>query len=291
MELKMLDGLTIGSVLAGVLGTLAVVWLEKMTALAKGHRTLGRLLFLASNKFLWRLIAAAFISVLTAWVLSATAPALGFQVSTPLAALIIFGLLSISLQWRFSNIGIHSAQSSVASGTNYSSALSLCRDNFSFLGTGAYKLVSEPRFKETLLRCNDSQNPIRLLLSSPDNPLIRQAEQRAGVAPGTYRHNLISSLKMLSELRKERSAKFEVRFYKSETERDFENFRMMFIDDDVLLLSYNIYGNRDTGRNTPQLVLFKSSMKSSAGGFYAAFRGYFERLWNSSEPWDFHDYV
>jgi hypothetical protein len=96
---------------------------------------------------------------------------------------------------------------------------------------------------------------------------------------------------MLSRLREERSAKFEVRFYKSETERDFENFRMMFIDDDVLLLSYNIYGNEDAGRNTPQLVLFKSGMKSSAGGFYAAFRGHFERLWNSSDPWDFHEHV
>jgi len=215
----------------------------------------------------------------------------GVAVNALVVGLIIFSLLSISFQWRLASIGIHSAQSSVSSGTDYSAALNLCRDNFALLGTGAYKLVSERDFEQTLLKCTNSRNPIRLLLSHPDNPLIRDAEQRAGVAPGTYRHKLVSSLEILQRLRKERSANFEVRFYKVVTERDFENFRMMFIDDDILLLSYNVYGNEDAGRNTPQLVLFKSGMKSSSGGFYSAFRGYFERLWNSSNSWDFKEYV
>jgi hypothetical protein len=68
-----------------------------------------------------------------AWASSLISPYFGLQVSMPLAGLIVFALLSISLQWRFASIGIHSAQHSVAGGTNYSSALNLCRNNFSFL--------------------------------------------------------------------------------------------------------------------------------------------------------------
>jgi hypothetical protein len=247
--------------------------------------------FLTCNKFSWRLIGAAAVSAFMAWLSDILASYFEMPLNVPFAGLTIFSLLLISFQWRLANVGIHSAQSSVAKGTDYASALNLCRDNFALLGTGAYKLVSERHFEQTLLRCNKSQNPIRLLLSNPDNPLIRDAEQRAGVAPGTYRHKLVGSLAILKRLREERNANFEVRFYKAETERDFENFRMMFIDDDILLLSYNIYGNEDAGRNTPQLVLFKSGMKSSSGEFYSAFRGYFERLWSSSDPWNFNQYV
>lgn len=265
--------------------------LARLLDSTKRHRFFGRIFFLVSNNFLWRLAGSAGASALVALLLSMLSSYFGVAVNALVVGLIIFSLLSISFQWRLASIGIHSAQSSVSSGTDYSAALNLCRDNFALLGTGAYKLVSERDFEQTLLKCTNSRNPIRLLLSHPDNPLIRDAEQRAGVAPGTYRHKLVSSLEILQRLRKERSANFEVRFYKVVTERDFENFRMMFIDDDILLLSYNVYGNEDAGRNTPQLVLFKSGMKSSSGGFYSAFRGYFERLWNSSNSWDFKEYV
>jgi hypothetical protein len=160
------------------------------------------------------------------------------------------------------------------------------------LGTGAYKLTSENNFEKTLLRCNDdNQHPVRLLLSNPENPLIAEAERKADVVPGTYRQNVIRSLRNLKRLKNERNARFEVRFYKAEKERDFENFRIMLIDDDIMLLSYNVYGKNAVGRDTAQIVLFKSNMTSSSDNFYFAFQGYFERLWASSDSWDFETYV
>ena len=49
----------------------------------------------------------------------------------------IFSICLLTTQWRFARIGIHSAQPSVAKGTNYKESLRLCKDQLSFLGKRA----------------------------------------------------------------------------------------------------------------------------------------------------------
>lgn len=169
-------------------------------------------------------------------------------------------------------------------------SLNLCRNGFWFLGTGASKLTSTPNFEETLLRCSNATGNVRFLLSTPDNKIIENAEMQSGVTPNTYRGGIIKSLKVLSSLKRDRALNFEVRFYKGDTAKDFEDFRMMFIDGETLLLSYNVYG-RDRGLKTPQLVLKKSAFSSEESSFYYAYQSHFERLWESSQPWDFQEYV
>jgi hypothetical protein len=293
MELINFDGLTLGSVVASV-GATIVIWL--ITQLARWTtkiRLLSRIYFLFANKFLWRMFASIVCSLLVA-IVAGHVPLeiFGQPLNAPFIGALTLSFLLMYSQWNFARIGLHAAQTSVTAGTDYRAALDLCRDSFSFLGTGAFKLTSEKNFEETLLRCNsDNEKPVRLLLSTPDNPLITDAERKAGVTTGTYKENVIKSLRNLKRLKDEKNARFEVRFYKAETERDFENFRIMLIDDDIMLLSYNVYGRNSAGRKTPQTVLFKSSMTSSSDNFYFAFQGYFERLWASSASWDFQTYV
>jgi hypothetical protein len=292
MELAGLDGLTLGSVVASVIASLLVLLVTALSGWATRHRLIGRIFFLSFNRFVWRFSLLAFCSTLIAVLTSKYAQTfLGKPLNAPFVGALTFAILSLFYQWKFAKMGLHAAQSSIANGTDYRAALDLCRDSFSFLGTGAFKLTSQPNFEETLLRCNNDHAPVRLLLSNPENGLIADAERKAGVAPGTYRHNIIQSLTNLKRIKQDRNVQFEVRFYRAEAARDFENFRIMLIDDDILLLSYNVYGKNADGRSTPQAVLFKSNMMSSSDNFYFAFHGYFERLWASSTSWDFEQYV
>lgn len=293
MELINLEGLTLGSIIAGILSPAAIVVASQIAKWSGKVRFLGRIAFLVSNKFSWRLAASIIFSVAVASVAHLFSLRLfGHPVNAPFAGALTMVFLLLYWQWKFAKIGMHAAQLSVTRGTNYREALDLCRDSFSFLGTGAFKLTSEKNFKTTMLRCNaDNQRPVRFLLSNPENPLIAEAEKKAGVSPGTYKQNVVKSLRNLKRLRDDENARFDVRFYLAEKDRDFENFRMMLIDDDILLLSYNVYGRDEAGRSTAQIAFFKSAMTSSTDNFYFAFQGYFERLWQSSPAWDFKEHV
>ncbi|MBB2964473.1 hypothetical protein [Methylobacterium sp. R2-1] len=290
MELTSLDGLTVGGLLVNIasggiiyLGARLASWLTK-------NRVVGKIAFNLANKFVPRTCVLFTVSLILGFI-SAKASVLfnGKSLDPLVVGPLTFSISMIYIQWRFARIGLHAAHLSVEQGTDYAAALSLCRDSFLFLGTGAYKLTSAQNFDETILRCNHGVTPVRFLLSTPDNRIIANAELQADVAPGSYGDNVRRSLRKLRSLRLERGARFEVRFYKAETLRDFQNFRMMFIDDETLLLSYNVYGRGD-GRHLPQQVILKSST-SATDNFYFAYRGYFDRLWESSDPWDFSRYV
>jgi hypothetical protein len=214
----------------------------------------------------------------------------GWRVSGAAAGATFYTVSLVSVQALFAKVGIHSAELSVQSGTDYSASLSLCKNYFWFLGTGASKLSSSEHFVDALVRCSHASGQTRFLLSMPDNKIINSAEQMAEAVPGAYRHGIIRTLTILKELRERRGLNFEVRFYSGETERDYENFRMFFVDDDVLLLSYNVYGRGD-GRQTPQLVIRKGFLSGETEGFYHAYRSYYARLWDSSRQWDFNQYL
>jgi hypothetical protein len=190
----------------------------------------------------------------------------------------------LQMQWQFAAIGIAAAQTSIKNGTNYEASLALCKDQLAFLGTGAHKLTQAKNFEDVIKRVNDSTDPVRLLLSCPQNEEIAEAAKLAGQPSGQYSRNITESLARLARLRKQRCANIQVRFYK-----DLQPFRMMFVNGSILLLSYNNYGKGD-GSQSPQLVLMKSNIFIKNDETYSAYKQYFEKLWNRSEAWNPDDY-
>lgn len=120
-----------------------------------------------------------------------------------------------------------------------------------FLGIGASKLTSSPEFIEAVTRCNRADVPIRFLLTKPNNQMLELAARQKGLDPVKYRQKVEDSLRALQRLKKNSGMNIEVRFYPSE-KRDMPLFRMMFINDSILLLSYNIFGEGD-GSQLPQI--------------------------------------
>lgn len=291
MELINWDGLSLGSVVAGLIPTPLLYFFGRFLRWSARNKLAGRFFFTVRSSPFYRLCALLVISVLIGLCTSLLSPRIsGVQVS-PLISGVTFLLVSlICIYFLYAKVGIHGPELSVESGTDYTTSLHLSRNYFWFLGTGASKLSSSKAFEETILRCSHNSGRTRFLLAAPDNKIIREAEQRADAVPNAYRRGIIRSLQILKTLHDDRRANFEVRFYSGDTARDFENFRMFFVDDDILLLSYNVYGRGD-GRKTPQLVIRKGSVSGESEGFYHAYRSYYERLWASSRIWDFREYL
>jgi hypothetical protein len=71
-----------------------------------------------------------------------------------------------------------------------------------------------------------------------------------------------------------------VRFYEARTERDYQQFRLMFIDDTICLLSHTVWDTSD-GSNNPQIVLV-SRRSARTRQIFSAFSDYFERVWSDA---------
>lgn len=291
MELNSMDGFTLGSLLVNLISAPLLFLLSQLFQFLVNTTHLVRLRTVILSNYVLR--GGAFLlgsAACVAAVALMNTYILHIKIDYLFLGLLMFLIILLARDWRFSRIGIAGAEKSVASGTNYESALSLCRDGFSFLGTGAYKLTTSDGFESALKRCNRNPAKVRLMLSPPDNAILAEAERQAGVTEGTYKKNVVESLKILKRLHDERSLHFEVRFYSARTARDFENFRMMFVNDDLLLLSYNAYGQGD-GRNIPQLIVNQKAASKSWENFYYPFKNYYERLWETADQWDFEKYV
>jgi hypothetical protein len=290
MELVSFKGLDFGSVVAGVISIVLASAIYRAISSLENYSIISRSVFYLRNIFYYRILISIMISLLTA-ILIYYSPIIGVDVNSnaTMAFFIALSALTLWQEFSYARIGLSSAQKSVASGTNYDAALRLCRDGFWFLGTGAAKLTSSPEFENTIRRCNHT-GKMRILLSTPDNNMLEEAERQANVTPGSYKRSVLSSLRKLKQYHEERSYVFEVRFYPSNSKRDVQDFRMMFIDHELLLLSYNAYGMGD-GRNAPQLVLTKSRLASTKSNFYFPYENYYDKLWAESKIWDFIEYV
>jgi hypothetical protein len=115
--------------------------------------------------------------------------------------------------------------------------------------------------------------------------LIGAAKQK-NVNPKEYKKRVQESLERLASFKLDRGMNIEVRFYPSLANRDLQLFRMMFINDELCLLSYNVIGEGD-GSQLPQLHLTNFTHTRNVESFYYPFREYFEKLWVDSLPWDF----
>lgn len=190
--------------------------------------------------------------------------------------------------WRelrpFWHAGIGCVDPSVTAGTDYDAALRLCTNRMELLGIGAHKLTTSTEFEAAVRRCSHPTQPIRLLLAHPDHKILEEAAQKKGVDVNTFKKNVRESLACLADLRLNRQINIEVRFYPRNRNSDVPIFRLMFVNEDLCLLSYNVMGEGN-GRDQPQMHLRRHVDKREIESFYFAFRCFFDNLWSSSTEW------
>lgn len=189
---------------------------------------------------------------------------------------------------RSTSVGVIAIDAEIRKGTDYKKALRLCRTELQFLGTGAAKLTGQQEaFEEALSRCRQDK-PIRFLLMKSDAPILEEAAKRAQRDSSEFRRIVRESLRKIAEVKEKRSLnKLEVKFYKEEQ----QPFRLMFINDSICLLSYNVFGRGD-GSQLPQIHIARARAgKHVESTLYYPLLEYYNRLWEKAKRWDFKEYL
>ena len=124
---------------------------------------------------------------------------------------------------------------------------------------------------------------MRFLLIHPANEVLRHAAERKGVAPGEYRRKVEESLRILAQLRDQKHFNIDVRFYVEEGE---PLFRLMFINDQLCLVSYYVFGEGD-GSQLPQMYVQRFQDRRDTDSFYHPLKVYFDKIWNRAARWDY----
>jgi hypothetical protein len=186
--------------------------------------------------------------------------------------------------------GIGRVDPSIEEGITPNESLGRCKNNFRFLGIAANKIVNCKNFNASIKRCHKAGEPIRFLLSSPDNPLLALMATRAGKEKSAFVEMIKTSLRELKKFKEGSGYNIEVCLYKSVDDCGPPVFRLFFIDNKSVLVSYYRMGEGD-GLQMPQLLINKHENESEVKNFYFAFNQYFNSLWANSEQWDFEKYV
>jgi len=182
--------------------------------------------------------------------------------------------------------GICKVDPQIAKGLQPVDALKSCKNNFKFLGIAANKFIFASEFEAAVRRCNRTGDSIKFLLSSPENPIIVQMARRAKRGEDDFRNMINSTLKKLKMLTEDHGYNIEVRLYRSTGDSGPPSFRLFFVDNTEVLVSYYLMGEGD-GSLMPQLLIKKPVGKSEVNNFYFAFDHYFNSLWAESMPCDF----
>ncbi|WP_411825622.1 hypothetical protein [Luteolibacter sp. AS25] len=184
---------------------------------------------------------------------------------------------------RLANAGIVGIDSHISKGIDYKKSLNLCKNDLFFLGVGAAKLNENPKELEAAIRRSaNPANPVKFLLCSPTSPQLAAFASRAGVDKDTYSRAVEASIKSLKNLRDEKNLNIEIRLYNASSEYLMPKFRLMFINGDVCLMSYTIFGE-GLERNLPQYWIRQWQGKGDKTTLYYALNMYFEQLWMSSK--------
>jgi hypothetical protein len=197
-------------------------------------------------------------------------------------------ILTILLAYRYNLqtiIGLRNIDRNMKHGITPDKALAMCNNNIMFLGIAANKLISSPEFEKAIKRCNRSTKSLKFLLSHPDNVMLKHAASRAKKDVTEFKDKVVYSLNKLKRLKQDHGYNIEVRLYKSVGESGPPSFRLFFIDEASVLVSYYILGEGE-GLQMPQMQLIKSKRKRDTESFYYAFEHYFNALWASSEEAD-----
>jgi hypothetical protein len=179
----------------------------------------------------------------------------------------------------YDDLGIGSAFRSTQLGVGFEESLGLASSSLDFLGIGGHKLTEKMEaFEAMMRRCAVGGKTVRLLLSHPDNPLLQTLAVRNDKVPNRYSRNVKDSLKRIARLKTDASLNIEVRFYPHQKHRDFQIFRLMFIDNSVCLWSWTVW-DQSMGRDNPQVILLNRAEGGPERSAYHAFQDYFNRLW------------
>jgi len=250
--------------------TLARWWVSRMSRTDPRNRKMGMAM------------------IATLWVVS---NAIYWLFGLPFFTLFVFAITLVSgwvcyrELYQFWRIDLVGADAQTRDGIDYEKSLRMCATSLDFIGIGASKLTGlQIAFEEAVNRCDRPGRPIRLLLSRPDSEGLRRIARKAGTDPGAYQRRVRQSLEAIARL-KEQEKNLQVRFYK-----DFPAFRLMFINDEILLAGHYVLGKGD-GTQTPQLHIAKTRASRDINSLYYAFQEYFESIWEDSEVWDFKAYL
>jgi hypothetical protein len=201
-----------------------------------------------------------------------------------LYVLTIFAVLISSYRTvrSFSRIGIIDAYPTTVGGIDYAAALKMAVKSIEFLGIGADKLSTEPEFEAAMRRCGANGQTVRFLLSPPSNPVLERMERRNGTRAGAYRERVIESTLRIAKIRKEWDLSIEVRYYSAKHDKDFQRFRLMFINEETCLWSWTPWGEH-RGRDNPQVVLAHCDLNTGISSAYKAFKDHFDAAWDDHE--------
>jgi hypothetical protein len=207
-----------------------------------------------------------------------------FQFALCDSLFLAFAFLSNQEIGRFSRIGVVDAYSTTVGGVNYKRALSMATKSMDFLGIGGDKITIEPEFEEAMVRCASSNQKVRFLLSPHYNPVLEKVARLNGTSAGSYGDKVKQSVTRIAELRKSRSLDIEVRYYAAKHDKDYQQFRLMFINDHLCLWSWTVWG-KHIGRDNPQVILknLDHDAQVRVPSAYKAFKDHFDALWSDSE--------
>lgn len=227
-----------------------------------------------------RIIALQFFSLLASAVLY-------YYIDPPSAIAIACAGMIAAPWWQLRNfrkMGLSAAFTKTTQGIAFEASLSMATRNFDFLGIGANKLIKCNNFEDAMVRCGSSGRIARFLLSHPENPSLERMAKRNGVDPKAYKERVQDTIEQIKKLQQKRGLNIEVRLYRGADDQDFQRFRLLFIDEELCLLGWTVWGAHE-GRENPQVVLSnKKSGSDSDQTMYKAFSDYYELLWQESTP-------
>ena len=114
--------------------------------------------------------------------------------------------------------------------------------------------------------------------------MLKYAAKRAGHNLEEYKRMVENTLQRIESLKKETGYNIEVRLYKSNNDKGPPSFRLFFINNKSVLVSYYVYGEGD-GSKMPQIEIEADRKNRDTANFYHAFNHYFKTLWDTSTPY------
>lgn len=229
------------------------------------------------------------------WAAMNTTAYLYFPETTPwtfAVSSVIFGVWIWRQFDQYWSTGIIGIDKTVEAGMDYETSLRRCVSQLEFMGIGAHKLTTSSEFEAAVKRCSNPTKPIRLLLSHPENNLLENAAHQEGRQSLEYQNNVKASLRTIAHLRCDRRYNIEVRLYRRDAKSKpiIQYFRMMFINDELCLFSYNVFGE-GSGKKQPQMHVRRDASKRDVDSFYHAFRCHFEELWRTAIECDLQEFL
>ncbi|WP_424138462.1 hypothetical protein [Roseomonas chloroacetimidivorans] len=226
----------------------------------------------------WRITSANTSIVVLLFILIGTLHTLPMFVIAAAAAI----FASWFMLRGYTTLGVVDAYSTTEAGIGFAASLDMANGPIDFLGIGGDKLTSLPSFEATMRRCAINGSKVRFLLSPPSNPQLESQAKRNGVNPTAYSDKVRESLRRIAQVKISYNLAIEVRFYSVRDPIDRQLFRLMFINEDICLWGWTVWGQH-AGRHNPQVVLTNHVKGGSTNTAYNAFHDYFENIWADSE--------